>query len=169
MRAALIWDIDGTMADTDRDRREREVTGYYLSDAFRNDVILHTGPMHQPMDVMRTCLDDLLTRWGLDPKADRLKTREVELNAGDSLWGKLGNIIGVRRDSGMARARLLIDEAGQLTDCHVLEGLPAGERADAFCEAVRKEAEFEPALDRSAQPMRSYYILDFAAIRRRSF
>lgn len=157
-------------ADVDRDRREREVTGFFLARAFKRDLVLRTGAMHEPMKVMRTCLDDLLSRWGLDPEAHRSIAQKVKMNASQSLWRRLSGLLPRNAgDVAVIRGRLLIDEAGQLTGCTVLEGALPGERVDEFCQVVRKEAKFEPALDRNSQPMKSFYIVDFARVRRLSY
>lgn len=151
----------------DRDRREREVTGFVLAGAFRKDVLLRTGSMHAPMKVMRNCLDDLLSRWGLDPEAHGSMSRKVNLDGDQALWRRLGRVVTAGGRNGMALARLLIDENGRLAECRMLEG--PTQRADEFCEAVREEAKFAPAADRESRPMKSYYMLEFAAVLRPEF
>ena len=179
--------VDDTMLDGDdrkradesfiwspaaRDQRERAITGYAVSRAFRDDLVLLTGPLHEPMEVMRTCLDDLMTRWGLDPLAHRTLSRRagVDFDAG---WFRRmaqmqAGLVGYR-SGGTVLARLLVDEAGKVTACRLLNLPPDTDDAREFCGEMEKRAQLRPALNSGGQPIKSFYIWQITRVVRQTF
>jgi hypothetical protein len=148
-------------AEGDRDARERAITGYSVARAFDQDLVIQTGPMHEPMKVMRACLDDLASQWGLDPAAQRTLSRRAEVDF-DAGW--VTRIVQLQRQlvdvrsPASVRARLLVDETGKVTDCQLLNLSPNSDDAHEFCGEMERRARLTPALDSGGQPVRSFYI-----------
>lgn len=152
-----------------RDERERSITGYSVARSFDRDLILQTGPLHEPMKVMRACLDDLMAQWGLDPVAHRTLSRKATVDF-DAGW--VGGI--VRRQAillnpgfpASLRARLLVDESGRVTACRLLSLPSDTDAARGFCEAMQERARLTPALDAAGQPIKSFFIWQIVINRR---
>ena len=152
-----------------RDQRERTITGYSVARVFDKDLILQTGSLHEPMKVMRACLDDLIQQWGLDPVAHHTLSRPATVNF-DAGW--VGGIIrqqaSLVNDRGpiSARARLLVDESGKVTGCRLLNMPSDTGAARDFCDMMQKRARLTPALDAGGQPIKSFYIWQVVINRR---
>jgi hypothetical protein len=52
--------------DASRNARENEVRGFQINNAFAQPVFLRTGSLHAAMEALRTCMDELVTGWGVD-------------------------------------------------------------------------------------------------------
>jgi hypothetical protein len=155
--------------DSARDERERTITGYSVERTFDRDFVLLTGPLHEPMEVMRTCLDDLVALWGLDPATQRTLSRNVEADF-DASWARrmiqLQPALIRNRNLGSVRARLVVDESGRVTACRLLN-MPADTTdADEFCGQMEERAQLTPALDSEGQPVKSFYIWEMTMVRR---
>lgn len=145
----------------ERELRERSITALSLSRIFERSLVLKTGPMDGPMETLRTCLDELVRRWGLDPAQQRTLSRlarPVDLPG----WarrvqaGYPPQMLRAGR-SAMVPIRLLVGTEGRPTAC-----LPHKISANAVfeehaCGALMRYARFEPALDAGGQPIASAY------------
>jgi len=161
--ARFIW------PEADRDQRELTITGYSVERAFEKDLVIRTGPLHETMKVMRACLDDLVSQWGLDPTAQRTLSRAaaVDFDAGwVSRMTQLQTQLIDRQSPGSVRARLLVDEAGKVSDCRLLNLPPDTNDAREFCGEMEKRAQLIPALDNAGQPVKSFYIWQVVMVRR---
>jgi protein TonB len=58
---------------------------------------------------------------------------------------------------GMVEFRLVVDEQGQVANCHVDLDTP-GPFGEATCNAISRRARFKPALDAEGRPMRALYV-----------
>jgi hypothetical protein len=147
--------------EADREQREKAITGYAVARAFDKDLVLLTGPLHEPMNVMRQCLDDLVTQWGLDPAAQRTLSRPAEVDF-DATWVDRMVLLQRRlldsRSPAAVRARLLVDEAGKVTGCRLLNLPPETDDAYEFCGEMEKRAQLTPALDAAGRQIKSFYI-----------
>lgn len=145
----------------DRDAREREITALEVRDGFERPLRLQIGAMHQPMNAMRACLDELLSHWGLDAAVQRTLSRPA-MPLDQSSW--------VRRisqryptemlrqgRSGLSNVRLIVGIDGVPTAC--IPNKDAIDRSfDEFsCETLMRYAKFEPALDANGQPTPSFW------------
>ena len=61
----------------DQIAREQAITGFLVSKSFSRDLLLQTGAMDEPMNVMRNCMDDLVSSWGIDVVAHKSLARPV--------------------------------------------------------------------------------------------
>lgn len=161
----FIWPADA------RDKREQAITGYSVSQAFRDDLVLLTGPLHEPMKVMRTCLDDLLTRWGLDAAAHRTLSRRAGVDFDTAWFRRMAQMQGTLLDNraGTVLARLLVDEAGKVTGCRLLNLPPDTDDAIEFCGEMEQRAQLRPALDSGGRPIKSFYIWQITRVVRQQF
>lgn len=51
----------------------------------------------------------------------------------------------------------MVDAEGNATSCHIQRKTVGEGFGDAACNALMRNADFAPALDRNGQPMDSYY------------
>ena len=167
-RAAAKTDSDRKDEDTaewpdaERSRREAELTGLLLQRGFGKPVLLATGEMHKPMEVMRACLDELLTHWGIDAAAQRTLTRKAKPIEQAEWVKEIQNAYPSdmlrRLKSGIVRLRMIVGPDGKAKSCHI--PIPSDDPSfeDAACERMMRYARFEPALDANGQPITSYYV-----------
>ena len=73
------------------------------------------------------------------------------------------------RSGSTVRARLLVDEAGKVTACRLLNLPPDTDDALEFCGEMEQRAQLRPALDGGGRPIRSLYIWEITRIRRQQF
>lgn len=145
-----------------REMREREITGLAVGHAFRKDIVLQTGSMHEPMEAMRTCLDELLTHWGLDAEAQRGLLRQVRAIDIDDWARELqqrypANMLR-RGQQAVVNVRLTVDEVGRASNCAVQSNLNDATFDELACELLLEHGRFEPALDGNGDPIESYWV-----------
>jgi hypothetical protein len=131
----------------------------YLNGPFREPIILELGPMDKPMDAMRTCIDQLLIKWGFDSQAHRTLTRRAAPAGNPGSWLSTADYPAAMLRAGRSAAvhfRLMIDEAGAPTDCVVQTAVGSG-FDELTCRLLRKRARFTPALDAQGRPIPSFF------------
>ena len=145
----------------ERNARETAVSGLAVTDSFERDLLLETGTMHAPMEAMRTCLDDLLTHWGLDAEAHRKLSRplapkdyaswvrRVQQHYPQEMLNRLRN--------GYIHVRLIVGADGIPTSCNVQIEVRDVEFQQVACDTLMRYARFEPALDAGGHAIASYY------------
>ncbi len=169
----LVNQIDGTeeraaayeaLAQTiDLPVREREVTAIEVIEGFRTPVVLETGSLAAPMQAMRTCLDELLTHWGIDAEAHRtLQQRVVPID--QEQWAsEIANGyppgMGWRGAQAVLRIRLDVTTEGRAGGCHMQSRLGNEEFERTACNLLLEHARFTPAIDASGAAITSYHIL----------
>lgn len=123
--------------------------------------VLQTGPMAKALGTMRECTDGLLKGWGLDPAAQSGLTRRVRM--GDESWvRKIQNIFPsellFERKEARVNMQIVVDKTGAATRCDTAQAFINTDFKIRACDVVLKEARFQPALDKSGQPVDSYYV-----------
>jgi len=146
---------------TYRDAQERAVTGIVLKRAFRQEVFVRTGALHAPMQAMRTCIDELMSHWGIDVQAHRTLSREVE-PVDQRQWGRevaehYPYAMLAQGMQGYLRTRLDISVAGEVTGCHLQSKMNNEAFERVACDNLTRHARFNPALDAQGQAIASYY------------
>ncbi|MDY7097356.1 MAG: energy transducer TonB [Pseudomonadota bacterium] len=123
-------------------------------------VTLKTGDLAEAFEVMNTCTQSLLEDWGLDPqkhlssrsmpvwKNERSVTRKIQ-----STYPSKALRVG---EQGIMRMRVMIDEAGTVTDCTIVKATRVDALESPACRAMLT-AKSEPALDANGKPFPSYY------------
>lgn len=146
---------------TGRDRRESEITGLLIEDAFSQDLRIQTGSLHPAMEVMRKCLLDLATTEGLD--AEKIATLSRPAIANDlkglakSIQEKYPTRMVRKGQSAAIDIRLIVDTDGRPVDCKTLNDGQDESFSTTACERVMKEARFQPALDAQGKPVKAYW------------
>lgn len=125
------------------------------------EIRLTTGPLEDVFEVLNQCASDLAASWGLDVKRHRTATRLPKwVNEERMARTFLDSAIPFARippgSRGTIRLRVIVDEAGKVGECAVIEAPDIDLVERPLCRAMGK-AQFEPALDAAAQPMRSFY------------
>ena len=135
----------------DRAGRERAITWIAVEDTFRDDVRLATGNLHAPMEALRTCLDELLTHWGIDAVAHRSLLRPVRPLAMEAWSQDVREVyprekLGARQNARL-RIRLEVSADGRAVNCHMQHMLGEEGFEQTACNVLIANARFEPALD----------------------
>lgn len=145
----------------DREARERAITGLSVTRSFEQSLTLQTGPMHEPMEAMRTCLDELLTHWGLDAAAQRTLSRRVK--AIDQMgWARRiqttypSDMVRTGQ-SGRVNIRLIVGADGKPASCIPNIGPSNAAFDELACKMSMRYARFEPALDADGRPIASFF------------
>jgi len=140
--------------------REASVATISIDDSFGDEITLRTGEMHAPMEAMRECMDDLLTRWGIDAEAHGSLSRPVLPRN----YNRLARRVMQNYPSSMLRAgnnarlqvRLAISAEGDVTGCHLQMPIEYDDFREDACYALER-ASFDPALDADGNPVASYW------------
>ena len=146
----------------DRMAREKAIEGIELSAGLTRTVTIATGEMHQPMQAMRKCMDELLTHWGIDAAAQRTLSRPVKAKD-QQQWAKIiqaaypGKML-FREMNGIVRVRVMVGTDGLPTSCHLQ--VPSQDKSfeTTACAGLMKASRFEPALDAAGNPVASYFV-----------
>lgn len=122
---------------------------------------IRLGDMEPVYEAMNACMDNLLTHWGVDPAKESQRTS-------GPVWTNMPAVVRRIQDHYPAMAlwsdaqadlhmRVMIDEQGKVTGCHLTNLTEADAFNDHACNMITRHAEFEPALDAAGEPMASYY------------
>jgi TonB family protein len=146
-------------AEQDREARERAITGLAVARAFERDIVLRTGTMRAPMEAMRTCMDAMLVRWGLDPAVQRTRSRGVAPIDMASWSRKIQDYFPATMlgESGRVHLRIVVGADGAPVSCAVRIGQAAPAFERAACSTMMDYARFRPALDAGGAPVASYW------------
>ena len=140
---------------------ESRIVGISLLNAFEQPVRLETGSMHEPLNAMRQCMDELLTHWNIDVAAHRTLKRRAEPVRYERLLRQMWHSYPAREAGGgyqaALRLRLIIGTNGRVAECHVQTGIGLEAFSDSACLTLRQYGRFEPALDANGEPIRSYW------------
>lgn len=144
----------------DYEARERAITGITVTRGFAENFRLLTGSFHAPMAGMRQCVDELVTRWGIDAAAQKTLTRFATPTNRETWSGRLRFPMAklVRNEHGLVRIRMTVDPSGAPASCHIQIKAKDDAFERAACDALMKYAQFEPALDANGKPIASYYV-----------
>jgi|GEM_PF-273496 len=162
--ASLTANTDSSVTAAERASlqlsREKSLTGLSIERGFARRIHLDTGPLHLAMQVMRQCTLDLLSEWGLKADGNGQWASMAQPKNAMAFAKKVQEVFPrkVRGKSGIARIRLMVDEKGQPTSCHLQT--PSEEQAfkDAACRQMLRYANFHPTLDSEGEAVPSYYI-----------
>lgn len=122
---------------------------------------LELGSMRKPMAELRKCMNTLLNYWGYDPQVDAALTKRVVPVEAPSTWIRSADYPSkaLRKGlQGIVQFRLDVSEGGLVTGCRILARTSPDEFADETCRLLTRRARFEPALDATGKPVKSYYV-----------
>ncbi len=141
--------------------QEGAVTFIEVKRAIREPFILETGSLGPPLEALRKCTDELLTRWGIDVAKHRTLSRHVTPKSDPRRWVTSGDYPAAMAAMGkraIVQFRLNVDAAGSPTACHIQQSTRPKPFDDAVCAAILRRARFDPALDAGGAPIASYWI-----------
>jgi len=124
-------------------------------------LVFRTGPLAAPFRVLNDCTAHILTTWGIDPEAHRTAQRSTKLLDVQALVRSVQEKYPLQplmeRRGGVVGVAILVDQTGMPTECRITDD--SGDRSlnDVACEQLMK-ARFDPALDASGKPMKSYWM-----------
>lgn len=150
----------------------RGITGIEFDEGLLRGFLLQTGSLRAPIEALQTCMDDLLNSWGLDYQKHRTMTRRPAPIGNAWEWIPRGTV-GIQDFAAFGGARnpirVMIDEAGAPTSCHVHWPSLPERKNNAICEAIMENGSFTPALDAEGQPMATYWTADYIFALNRPF
>lgn len=122
---------------------------------------LETGSLAAPFDAMRACTDSLLTAWGYDPAVQATLSKPATPIGSPANWVRAGDYPkdALRTgQSGIVEFRLDLDEAGKISNCHILRRFNHDQFSDLTCHLLTQRARFKPALDATGKLVKTFYI-----------
>ncbi|QZH74332.1 MAG: energy transducer TonB [Erythrobacter sp.] len=142
--------------DAARNARESEIRGFQIDNAFAQPVFLKTGSMHAAMEALRTCMDELITGWGVDLAILGALTRPPTPLDRQAWTRQIINhyprrALAQGREASLA-VTLLINAEGRVERCAIFNALTNEDFAAVACAALAEYARFEPALGPQGEP-----------------
>lgn len=140
--------------------REGAIRTLVISKAVRRNIILETGSMRKPLEALGTCMDNLMTKWGIDVERHKSLTQKANPLNTPQNWVVSRDYPLDMLDAGqpaIVEFRLSIGADGVPTACHIQSTTRPKAFDDAVCDSVMKRARFKPALDAEGKPLASYY------------
>ncbi len=140
--------------------RKAAITYLYVDGSLRKPIKLELGPMDKPLTALTTCVDELMTRWGIDVEKHKKLSRSVVPEGNPGRWINAKDYpkdMLLQRQSALIQFRLNVDETGSVTECHIQKTTRPKEFDDAVCVSLISRAKFVPALDESGKPIKSFY------------
>ena len=140
--------------------QEQAVSWVSIGHGKNLDIQLQTGSMGEPFAALRTCVDNLVKSWGVDPVQDKTLSRRVVPTESPAKWITSEDYPGMALRRGMQalmQFRLSVDAQGRPTACKIQQSTSAEEFDRAVCGSLMKRAKFQPALNADGQAVPSYY------------
>lgn len=124
-------------------------------------IVLEVGDLKKPFVAFGACVDDLVKSWGIDVEQNKHLMRRPVAKNEPGKWLSSSDYpeeMLVKRQPALVNFRLMIDDKGNISSCHIQRSTYRKEFDDAVCNAVRKRAKFDPALDADGNPVSSYWL-----------
>ena len=142
------------------EERQRATNYLRIGKPLRTSVVLQTGSMRAPLAALNTCIDNLLTTWGVDVEKHKNLTRPVKPLKSPGEWIVSSDYPLQMLFAGqpaLVSFRLSVGADGVPTACHIQATTRLKSFDDAVCKSVMRRARFSPALDAEGQAIASYY------------
>ncbi len=140
--------------------RKAAVTYLSIGRPLRKPVVLKLGSMEKPFAALATCVDELLTHWGINVEKHKTLSQPVHIIGNPGRWIKSNEYpLDMIREGqpALVQFRLSVDKTGKTTACHIQQTTRPKEFDDAVCRSLMKRSAFKPALDAEGQPIASYW------------
>lgn len=131
---------------------------------FSRNVRLELDSMEPPITAMQSCVEELVGHWGIDVERHRTMSRRAVPAESPGKWlGRDAFPQGAAWNGrgGRTAVRLMVDETGKPTSCHVQRRAEAEAFNTSACNILMRNGKFRPALDADGRPMPSYYVTTF--------
>jgi len=127
----------------------------------KQTLVFATGALAAPLGVLNDCTSHILETWGLDPVAHRKAQRPTKMLDAQRMARGIQESYPPRavqeRQQGVVGVAVLVDEAGQPTECKITRSSGHVELNVVSCKHLMK-ARFDPALGADGQPIKSYWV-----------
>lgn len=140
--------------------RKAAVTQLFIGRPLRRPIKLKLGAMDKPFAALSTCIDELLTHWGIDVAKHKNLTMPVRPAGNPGRWVTPNDYprgMLMKRKQAIVHFRLSVDENGKASACHIQQSTRPMAFDDAVCRALMRKAKFQPALDKDSEPIASYF------------
>ena len=145
----------------ERAAREESITGIRVARGFAEPIFLKTGSLAKPMQMVRECVDELLTHWGVDAEAQRTLLRAVSPKDLQGSTRRMVRSYPARRfnrgEQAMLRIRMNVDENGQGTSCKAQLDVADEDFEQTACKFLMRDLSFNPALGKDGEPIASFW------------
>ena len=124
-------------------------------------VRLMTGPMRDPMNRLRSCMNRQLSAWGLDPAVEETIVKPPTPQTLPTSWleFKGASRISLKRDElSPVTVRLIVDKDGKVSSCKADAPRDGKAFEDALCANVARRAIIIPARAENGQTVPSYLV-----------
>ncbi|WP_271077552.1 energy transducer TonB [Aurantiacibacter sp. MUD61] len=130
--------------------------------AFRQQISLQTGPLHEVSAEMRACVERAMVNWNIDAESHRLLAQATRPNkiggwVEDEISGTWPRWAFRTRPRAFLHARMIVSEDGEPLSCEIVHAIGSDELHSWACERLMEEARFHPALGAEGQPIRSFW------------
>ncbi len=141
--------------------REAEIATLAIRGVFEDEIALAIGPLDEAMQAMRTCTDDLMGQWDIDPVVHGAAIRNVAAERQDR-WSRrifqgYPPLMLRQNEDGNVSVLLVVGANGRAERCVVTRSDAHPVLQEYTCEAMMKHSRFDPALDREGQPTRDVW------------
>lgn len=143
------------------EERKAAVTELSIGKPLATPISLRLGAMDRPLAALATCVDELMTHWGIDVAKHQDLTRPAQPNGDPGKWVEANDYPNDMLWAGKQAYvyfRMGVDENGNPTACHIQQSIGDEAFDKAVCNALMKKAKFLPALDKVGEPIASYYL-----------
>ncbi len=151
-----------------------QIDGIHLDQGLTDPARIMTGSLSGPVVALQACTDDMLTYWGLDAEAHQTLSRSVlpgngTIEMGDNGFpvnpsagwiaqGTVGFGDFALLNGATNEVRVMVNAAGEATDCAVHFPTLDESTNESICEQVLENSEFQPALDAEGNAIDSYWM-----------
>ncbi len=151
-----------TFADLASEEQQvaRGISWLLVKASGHDEVRLELGDMAAPMAALDSCTRELIAHWGIDAERHAPLSRRASpaSNPGNWLTYRDYPVHMLRAGmEGLVQFRLMVDESGKATSCHIQSSTRPQEFDDAVCKGLLRRAKFKPALDASGAALASYF------------
>lgn len=130
---------------------------------FESPLTLETGTLEAPAAALQSCSEELLEHWGLDVEEHANLSRKARSNRASHWIEK--DVAGVwpspralrDQEQSFLNVRLIVNAEGRVDECHIQSGIGSETMRAWTCERLREMGRFDPALDATGEPIRSYW------------
>ncbi len=141
---------------------ERQAAVKYLTVGrpLKQSVQLELGSMAKPFAALSTCIDELMTNWGIDVEKHKTLSRTAQPASDPGRWvipNDYPTDMLSRGQPAVVQFRVDIGPAGEINGCHIQKTTRPKDFDDAVCKSLMKRAQFLPALDAEGNPIASYW------------